>query len=138
MMKRVLTFLLILLSILAVDAKIKIDENSVNKVTNERVIKTGWYSFNTSKNRKVPNIHLRFIYEHGEEFLEIKHIIDGITVINQHQQLVIKTDKNQALYATNISNVYSKPGEGAIGYAGSHALGFTVKYNADFIMLYEY
>lgn len=139
-MKKIVCLLLMaLMGILSCSsAKLKIEKDMVDKVTKDRIIETCWYSFPSSKNKTIPDINIRFVYKHGEEYMEIRYVVNNDVTVNQHSSLIIKTEQNQTFYGEAIEKSYSKTGDGAVGYAGSHALGLAVNYNSDFIWMHDY
>lgn len=137
-MKRLISFLIIFLSINVIsNGKMKIEQNLYNKATHELSIKTSWYSFSTN-NEKIPNIHIRFIYDKNEEFIEIKHITNEIVSISHFHYIQFKTEKNKTYKALADKSYIADKGNGSIGYAGSHAIGINSVYNSDFIWLHDY
>ena len=133
-MKKILgIIMLFLMSILPLDAKIKIQKDVVDKVTKERVIETDWYSFSTTGNKNFSDVHLRFRYDDGVEYLEIKHVLGEDVTIRKNHKVLINCENNT--FYSKIIDSTSQVGDGSIGYAGSHIKGINVVCGFDYIWL---
>lgn len=115
-----------------IDAKIKIERNQVDKVTKERVIETSWYSFSLNDKKTLPDIHVRFVYNRGLEYMEIRYILGENITINNNYKLHIEGDSKSKMSADAVYFVTSSIGGGSIDYIGCHTLGFASVYTADF------
>lgn len=135
MKKFFIFFIFICLSFISAESKVKISRDAQNKTTNEVVIETDWYSFSTENNKNLPNIHIRFKYEYGKEFIEIKHIINSYISILDNHRLSFSNGNEKTLYANALVRTESKVGDGAISYLGSHNIGINQIYNGDFSWL---
>ena len=135
MKKFIIFFVLICLNFISAESKIKISRDAVNKTTNEIVIETDWYSFSSENDKNMPNVHIRFKYEYGIEFIEIKHITNTYISILDNQKIIFIKSNNQSAYGNSLVSTESKIGGGAIHYLGSHNIGISQIYSGDFSWL---
>lgn len=114
------------------DAKIKIETSKVNKTTKELTIETSWHSFSTDDKKSLPNMHIRFIYSHGHEFMELKYISNANTNVNTNDKITVVLDKNKEIMGHTIHQSSATVGGGSIDYIGCHSLGINLMYLGDF------
>ena len=132
---------MVMLAALAVfvcaEAKVKVEKNQIDRATKERVIETSWHSFSTDEKKSLPNVHMRFVYKQGLEFLEIKYAVGESYFVNKNYRLHILSDSKAKMSADAVQPISSTVGGGAIDYVGCHVLGISPIYTADFSWLID-
>ena len=130
-MKKILGFLVAACITLTVSAGVGISNDKVDKATGSRVIETTWVSIST-QSKSIPDIHLRFCYRNGEEFLEVRTITGRECNVRTLDYMRIVPEKGTNLEVFPAVNSTSNVGEGSIDYAGSHSIGIYLIYWGDF------
>ena len=121
-----------LFSVLAINAKV----NITDQFDKRGLVETSWYSFSSSKNLSVPDVHIKFRYDNGIEYMEIKYAHNQEVIISKNTKVEIICDKNKHT-SYCLENSISTIGGGSIDYGHSQKFGTHSKYRGDFSWLLD-